>query len=129
MLKELLKRKFDYESQMNQNLKYHHLGIPTTEKREGETYLKEHKVYVSGYETSEYKIEWMRYEDDSPINELVKKIPHVAFEVDDVEEAIKGKQVLIQPNSPSPGVLVAFILENDAPIEFIQIDKSVKGIS
>ena len=31
---------------MHTDLKYHHLGIPAKEKREGETYLKEFKVYV-----------------------------------------------------------------------------------
>ena len=40
--------------------KYHHLGIPTTEKREGEVHLKHLKVYVSGYKDSPYRIEWMR---------------------------------------------------------------------
>ncbi len=49
-----------------------------------------------------------------------KEIPHVAFEVDDIEEAIKGKEVIIKPNSPSEGVIVAFIVENGAPVEFIQ---------
>ncbi len=29
--------------------KYHHLGIPTAEKREGEVRLKHLKIYVSGY--------------------------------------------------------------------------------
>ena len=40
---------------------YHHLGIPTTEAREGEKYLPEFKIYVSGYDTSAYRIEWVRY--------------------------------------------------------------------
>jgi hypothetical protein len=31
-----------------------------------------------------------------------------------------GKQIIIQPNSPSDEYLVAFIEENGAPIEFIQ---------
>lgn len=104
-------------------LRYHHLGIPTNIKRGNETYLPEYKVYVSGYETSPYGIEWMRYEPDAPLPEIVKTVPHIAFEVDSVEEAIKGKEVLIQPNSPSEGVLVAFILDNGAPIEFLQIGK------
>lgn len=104
-------------------MKYHHLGIPTKEKKEGETYLEKFKMYVSGYETSPYKIEWMRYEEDSPVNELVKTIPHIAFEVDDLNEAIKGKEILIEPNSPSEGVMVAFIIDNGAPVEFIQIAK------
>jgi catechol 2,3-dioxygenase-like lactoylglutathione lyase family enzyme len=107
-------------------LKYHHLGIPTTKKMPGEKYLPEHYVYVSGYEESNYNIEWMRYEPESTLPEIVKTVPHVAFEVDDVLDAIKGKKVIIQPNSPSEGVIVAFIEENGAPIEFIQ-DKHLHG--
>lgn len=104
-------------------LKYHHLGIPTKEKLKDEVYLHEYKVYVSGYEESAYHIEWMRYEEGSPIPELVQRIPHVAFEVDDLEEAIKGKELLIAPNSPSKGITVAFIIDNGAPVEFLQYDK------
>jgi len=110
---------------MKNNLKYHHLGIPTKETQKDETYLKEFKVYVSGYDTSPYKIEWMRYEDGSPTPELVKTVPHVAFEVDDLKIALKGKEILIKPNSPSPGVLVAFIVDNGAPVEFLQIDRTI----
>lgn len=102
-------------------MKYHHLGIPTTVKRQGETYLPDFKVYTSGYETSPYKIEWMRYEKDSPVLEIVKTIPHVAFEVDDLQQALIGKHILIEPNSPSDGVLVAFIIDDGAPVELIQI--------
>lgn len=104
-------------------MKYHHLGIPTGIKRENEKYLPEYKVYVSGFEASPYGIEWMRYEPGAPLPEIVKTVPHIAFEVDSVEEAIKGKEVLIQPNSPSEGVLVAFILDNGAPVEFIEFKK------
>ena len=102
-------------------MKYHHLGIPTTVKREGETYLPQFGMYVSGYETSPYRIQWMRFEQDSPLPELVKTIPHVAFEVDDLPQALIGKQVLIEPNSPSSGVMVAFIVDDGAPVELLQI--------
>jgi len=86
-------------------------------------YLPRFKLYASGYEDSPYKVEWMRYEPDCPLPEIVKTIPHVAFEVDDLAEAIKGKKIIIQPNSPSPGVLVAFIEDNGAPIELMQFTK------
>jgi hypothetical protein len=83
-------------------------------------------MYVSGFETSRYGIEWMRFTPDSPIPELVRTIPHVAFEVDDLEAELQGQEVLIAPNSPSPGMRVAFIVENGAPIEFLQFEaKSV----
>jgi hypothetical protein len=107
-------------------LKYHHLGIPTTKKMPGEKYLEGLFIWVSGYEKSDYNIEWMRYGPECTLPEIVKTVPHIAFEVDDVIEAIKGKKIIIAPNSPSEGVLVAFIEENGAPIEFIQ-DKHLHG--
>lgn len=99
---------------------YHHLGIPTQQSIPGEVYLPEYKLYHFGYEDSEFGIEWMRYEEDCPLPELVKTVPHVAFKVDDVYAAIQGRKVIIEPNSPSQGVVVAFIEENGAPIELIQ---------
>ena len=100
-----------------------HLGIPTTAPREGEEYLEQFKVYVLGYDTNPYGVEWMRYEPDCPLPELVKRVPHIAFEVDDLPAEIAGKEILIEPNSPSPGVTVAFIVHNGAPIEFLQFNK------
>ena len=103
--------------------KYHHLGIPTEVPRAGETYLPKFKMHVSGYETSPYGVEWMRFEPDSPLPSLVKTVPHVAFEVDDLEAELVGKEVLIAPNSPSAGLTVAFIVDDGAPIEFLQFRK------
>jgi hypothetical protein len=106
--------------------KYHHLGIPTDEQKPGERYLERFKIYVSGYETSQYGIEWMRFEPGCSTPEVVRRVPHVAFEVDDLEAELEGKEVLIAPNSPSPGVRVAFIVENGAPIEFLQFETPAK---
>jgi hypothetical protein len=100
--------------------KYHHIGIPTDVERPDEQYLEEFKMYVSGFETSPFGVEWLRFEPDSPLPEIVKTVPHVAFEVDDLEAAVAGHEILIEPNSPSEGVRVAFILHNGAPIEFIE---------
>ena len=65
----------------------------------------------------------MRFEPEALVPELVRTVPHVAFEVDDLSAEIAGKEILIAPNSPSPGVTVAFIVENGAPVEFLQFDK------
>ena len=108
-------------------LTYHHLGIPTNKPIPGEIYLKDYKVYHFGYESSEYGVEWMRYEEDCPLPEIVKTLPHVAFEVADIYKAIKGKKVIIEPNSPSEGNIVAFIEENGAPIEFIQVNNKKRN--
>ena len=101
--------------------RYHHLGIPTAVVREGEVHLEEYGMYVSGLDESEYRVEWMRFDRDSPLPELVKTVPHVAFEVDDLDRELRGKDILIAPNSPSPGVRVAFVVDNGAPVELMEI--------
>lgn len=102
--------------------RYHHLGIPTTDPRPMERYLPELKMYVSGYESSPFGIEWMRFDPDCSLPELVKTVPHVAFEVDDLAEALNEQEILIHPTSPSPGITVAFIVSDGAPVEFVEID-------
>jgi hypothetical protein len=47
-------------------------------------------------------------------------MPHVAFEVQDLQQALAGQKILIEPNSPSEGILVAFIECDGAPVEFLQ---------
>ena len=102
--------------------RYHHIGIPTTQRHSVEQYIPHLKMHVAGYETSPYGIEWMRFDDDCPLPSLVKTIPHVAFEVDDLEAELEGREILIAPNSPSPGIRVAFIVDDGAPVEFLQIE-------
>jgi len=103
--------------------RYHHIGIPTIKKHKNEKYFEKLKFYHAGYEESEFGIEWMRFEEGCPLPDLVKKLPHPAFEVDDLDEAIQGRKIIIPPNSPSEGIRVAFIEEEGAPIELLE-DKS-----
>ncbi len=105
------------------NLKYHHIGIPTDTPRKGEVFLRKFGMYVVGFDSNPYGIEWMRFTSDSQIPEIVQKVPHIAFETDNLLEEIEDKNVLIEPNSPSEGVTVAFIVHNGAPVESLQFDK------
>lgn len=104
-------------------MKYHHIGIPYSGSMEGEERLEDLKMHVCGSEDDPYGIEWIRFDADAPYPELVRTVAHVAFEVENVREAIRGKKVIIKPNSPSPGVTVAFIEHNGAPVEFLEIDR------
>ena len=106
-------------------MQYHHIGIPTDEPKPNEKYLKEYKMYVSGFDTSEYGIEWMRFEKDSPVSEIIKRIPHIAFEVDNLDLAIEGKKLIGDISFPSKGVRVAMIKENGVPVEFLEFNKNL----
>ena len=107
-------------------MKYNHIGIPTTERFAGEIDLPSLKVTVSDHADNPFGIQWQRYWPDAPYPELVKTVPHVAFEVDELKAALEGYKILIPPNSPSPGVLVAMIEVKGAPVELMQIDRSIR---
>ena len=77
-------------------------------------------MYVSGFESSDFGVEWMRFEDDSPISELIQSTPHIAFEVDDLENAVYGRKMIGGITTPSPGIRVAMIVEDGAPIELME---------
>ena len=99
--------------------RYHHVGIPSTVVRDGEVHLEQYGLYVAGFSASPYGIEWMRFEHDSPLHELIRTVPHVAFEVDDLDAALDGQTVIHPPCSPSDGVRSAMIVHNGAPVELI----------
>jgi hypothetical protein len=101
-------------------MRYHHLGIPTTVPQPGEMYLADYKAFCTDDERNPFGIQWMRYEPDCPLPELVKTVPHIAFEVDDLAQALAGREILIAPNSPSEGVMVAFVVCDGAPVEFLE---------
>lgn len=103
--------------------RFHHMGIPTEAQRPGERYLEDLKMYVCGFETSPYGIEWMRFEQGSPVSEIVRTVSHIAFEVDNLETALGGKELIGEVSSPSEGVRVAMIIDNGAPVELLEFSK------
>jgi hypothetical protein len=106
--------------------RFHHIGVPTEQSFEGENYLPRFKMYVSGFDTSPFGIEWMRIEPDSPLDELIKRVPHIAFEVDDLdlELSLHDLNILTPPNAPGEGIRAAMIIHNGAPVELIEFEKN-----
>ena len=104
-------------------MKFSHLGIPTKERFEGEIELPHLKMTVTDHENNPYGIQWMRFGEGAPYPELVKTVPHVAFEVENLAKELEGKKVIIKPNSPSEGLTVAFIDVNGAPVELMEYQK------
>jgi virulence-associated protein VagC len=107
-------------------MKFQHIGIPTTGRFDGEIPLPHLSVTVSDHQNNAFGTQWQRYWDNAPYPDLVKTVAHVAFEVDDLQIAIQDHKVIIEPNSPSKGVMVAFIEVNGAPVELLQIDHDLR---
>ena len=104
-------------------MEFHHVGIPTQEEKENEIYLEDAKLYVTDSGSTPYGIEFLRFEDGSPMPELIQNTAHVAFKVDDLEKAIEGKDVILEPLSPMEGLTIAFINADGAPVELMEFDE------
>jgi len=111
-----------------QGWRYHHMGIPTTIPHSNERYIPHLKMHVSGFESSPYGIEWMRFDPDCQIAELVRTVPHIAFEVDDLDTAIVGLNLLGEVSSPSEGARAAMIIDDGAPVELIEFSRNKSDI-
>jgi len=102
--------------------RYHHIGIPTNQKICGERYLPQFGMYISGFSTSPYGVEWIRFDEDSPVDKLIQNVAHVAFVVDDLDYELHERNfnVITPPNLPMKGVRVAMVEHNGAPIELME---------
>ena len=100
---------------------YNHTGIPVAEKLDGMVKVDTFKVWVTPADQHPYKIEYLYFEPDSPMAAAVQDDTHVAYVVDDIEAAVKGKKILWPICEPGPGMKIAFIYEEDIAVELIQL--------
>ena len=101
-------------------MEYSHMGIPTQTPREGESYMEGIKLHLTDFQKDPFGVEWLRFEEGSPMPEPIQKMPHVAFKVDDLEEAIKGYEVIVEPMDVDETLRIAFILNDGVPVELMQ---------
>ncbi len=100
--------------------KFSHIGLPTDEVQPDETYVEDTKVWVTDFASHPYKVEYLRYEPDSPVTGPLRDLPHTAFETDDIERDLEGEEVILEPFDPMPGLTVAFIVKDGAVFEFMK---------
>jgi len=101
---------------------FHHIGLPTDQKQPGEVYVPATKVWVTSPDDHPYRVEYLRFEPDSPVSGPLRDMGHVAFSVDDLADALEGEEVILEPFEPMPGLRVAFIMKDGAVFEFMHFD-------
>ena len=102
-------------------MKFNHVGIVTTEPKQGETYSPDMKLHLTDFSKSEHKIEWLRFDSDSQMPKEIMTHTHIAYEVDDLAAAIAGKQVILGPVDINESLSIAFIVDSEGcPIEYMQ---------
>jgi hypothetical protein len=101
-------------------VEFDHIGIPATGRRDGMRFLESKRLWLTSPADHPYRVEWLWYEDDSPEVELVRTVPHVAYRVESLEEAMAGHPVLAEPFDVFGEVRVSFIEVDGAPVEFVE---------
>ena len=101
--------------------RFDHIGLVTTEKKAGESWVEATRVWVTSPRAHPFNVEFLRFEPDSPVTGPLRHEPHVAFRVDDVTAAIEGRDVLLAPFEVGGGFArVAFVDVDGAVVEFMQ---------
>lgn len=98
---------------------FDHVGIVTTEPVEGEFYNEGMKVWLTDYSKSPNRIEWLRFDADSWMPQLIQTKTHMAYKVTDPEAEMKGKTVLLPPTDCGDGNWLAFIEEEGIAVEIM----------
>lgn len=99
---------------------FEHIGLVTGEKKPGETFVEATRVWRTDYLKHPHRIEWLRFEPDSPVTGPVREMPHVAYRVEDVAAAGRGMKVLLEPFDVGPRIVAFYQTDDGAVVELIQ---------
>jgi len=100
--------------------RFDHVGLNTDEVNEGETFVEATRVWVTNPRANPFNIEWVRWESAPPEGPQW----HVAYRVDDIDEAMAGHKVLLEPFDPTGRgddfLRVGFVEVDGVVVEFMQ---------
>lgn len=100
-------------------MEYYHVGIPTDQEMDWDAYIPELKLHLMEYENDPFGIEWMKFEEGSPLPEIILKRPHVAFKITNFEKAIERFSLIVPVSHPRPGMTTCFVEHKGIGIEFV----------
>lgn len=98
---------------------FHHFGIPLQDGDAGGKFSEKTGMYTTD-NPGKFRVQWHRFTDDSPLHPLLKTMPHVAFKVSSLAEAIAGEKVILGPYEPIDDYRVAVIDDGGVPVELIE---------
>ena len=102
------------------SLVFDHLGITAFEPMPGEDWIEQSRCWVTNPRNHPESIEFLRYEPDCTVPDLVKNNPHVAFRVVDIAPYIKGQQIIIPPFVVGDFVEAVFIWKYNTVFEYMR---------
>lgn len=102
---------------------FHHFGIPVQDGDTAGKFSASAGMYTTD-NPGKFRVQWHRFTADSPLHPLLKTVPHVAFKVSSLAEAIEGEKVILGPYEPIDDYRVAVIDDSGVPVELIETSLS-----
>jgi hypothetical protein len=102
-----MRRKFSMKDQINYT--FDHIGVPTKNPQEGEFYIEDGKIYCTDPTKTKYHIEYLRPEDGCPYPSVLLEKPHISYLVENLDAALEGTNIVVEPFQPIPTRRLAFI--------------------
>jgi hypothetical protein len=105
---------------------FDHIGIPTSVPQPGESWVPFSRVWVTNPRAHPQRLEYIRPLETPQIDPADVGLwrlwhwPHVAYRVDDLQEALAGARPLLGPFDPGGFGLVAFVLQDGLVVEYLQ---------
>lgn len=100
-------------------MEFDHIGLITERKQENEIWVDANKVWVTDYKNHPYRVEWLRFEADSPVKGAVREKAHIAFRVENLDAA-RGLKVLLEPFDVGFAKVGFYETEDGAVVELMQ---------
>ena len=99
---------------------FNHIGMITNQKKEKENFVEATRVWVTDFNNHPFKIEWLRFADDSPVTGPVREQPHVAYQVENLETASQGLNVLLKPFDVGFAIVGFYETEDGGVVELMK---------
>lgn len=99
---------------------FEHVGLPASRPMPGEEFVASTRLWRTNWQEHPYRIEWLRFEEDSPVPAQVRRMPHVAYRTADIHRAGEGLEPLLAPFDVGPRIVAFFRADDGAVVEFIQ---------
>lgn len=105
---------------------FDHVGIFTDEPQENESWVEQSRVWVTNPRVHPKRIEYLRPAELPQVDPKevglwkLWNLPHIAYRVDNLQEAIAGEEVVYGPFEPGEFATVAFVHKDGIVLEYLE---------
>lgn len=100
---------------------FNHVGLLTETMPEGAFLNEGLNVWLTDFNKSPNRIEFMKFEPGSCMPQLVQQQGHIAYSVDNLQQELAGKKVIFGPVVCDEHLTIAFIEEEGIAIELMEM--------